>query len=1249
MKRGLFIALILSVLVVLGWMAATAASPGPDTPVSKTPPPSEDQEEILAVEDAIYAKIEEDRRDSIFFWNRVISVEATGISEDGQWAASIMVPTDPSTDLSPETEPALAMTIQENGDWYPLFPNDPGWLEAVENAPDDLLSPEHKEVLLQMNINAAVTMPTSALGGYLLPWENGDENRKYLTGSTCHDGYIESGNAHYSFDFAYNRTMWDILAVKSAEVWVWKDDVPTCYEPSCWDTQPTGNYIVLRDTSTDPVTYQLYLHLKQDSIPDEIKVRGFRVQQGQFIGIVDNTGQSSGSHLHFQVQVPYLGEDHYWGRSVDITFDDVDVNGGRPRIHESRYCLDFNFCDRSGDVCNTSQLYYTSQNQRVYPEDSTPPIGGIINPTTGETYKDATLPIQGWAEDLGDPGEEPSGLQSAQIMAFYNGSWQDIGPAFNTPTFAYDWDWCSEDVPEGPVSVALRITDHRGNQTAGLPGLQHITKHYDCSPQQPPQPACQPALDEIAIFDEINYQGDCQILDSGNYPHGGYFGPVGDNNTSSILVGSSVQAELFTEINYQGRSEILRNNDANLSDNLTASGTLSSLKVSSRTSSLIADSPSDLRSAPEMESSTTVSVVAPYSDTLEGDTSGWTTSIDEWWTLSEAQSHSATHSWRYGIDATNNYDDGSANAGILESPLIALPVSSDPYVLQFWYRAETESRYMHWDQRWVQISVDGGDFVDAYQLSNDPMLGWFRARIDLLPYYGDMTSEHTVQVRFFFDTIDQRNNGFEGWFIDDFQIQAEPVTSIACPDDLYEPNDTPQDAKKLSYGVTANAAICPGWDLDYYRFDGSAGDRVVVDIDAKSIGSNLDGYLFLLDSDGRSELAENDDEILYEKQDPLLAYTLTRDGQYYLKFQAWDHPMGVGEYSLKLIKGQQNPTIQLINPIEGGTIPQGSVTLVAEATNVGSGVRYVQFLYHSSNWETGKWLDLGTDEDGADGWTATFDTSALPEGELISIYAIARDWSGNWNFDVAWRVRVDARPLSLNLNQLPNPSESTALELRWSLSGAGAATAPVTVEQRTNNGDWSNVFTNIQKTKYWFIGEANNSYAFRISAHDYAGNEVTGQTNTNIPAASILCSQPDEWDTSESINDNSHTTATEILLNASAQRHNFCNPATGDFLNDEDWLSFTAEAGQPYALFANPTGDGSAAVTIRLYAANGTTLLAETEASDLGRNAKLYWKATQSGTIYIQLQHINGNVAGNGVAYTIQLTDGVIYVPLINK
>ena len=88
-----------------------------------------------------------------------------------------------------------------------------------------------------------------------------------------------------------------------------------------------GNYLVLEDTTTNPTTYQLYLHLAQDSIPEAFRNIGAFVAQGDFLGVADDTGVSSGNHLHFHVHTYAYS---YWGTSVDITFEDVSINGGRP-------------------------------------------------------------------------------------------------------------------------------------------------------------------------------------------------------------------------------------------------------------------------------------------------------------------------------------------------------------------------------------------------------------------------------------------------------------------------------------------------------------------------------------------------------------------------------------------------------------------------------------------------------------------------------------------------------------------------------------------------------------------------------------------------------------------------------------------------------------------------------------------------------------------------------------------------------
>jgi hypothetical protein len=56
-----------------------------------------------------------------------------------------------------------------------------------------------------------------------------------------------------------------------------------------------GNYIII--TADDGVQF-LYAHLKQRNV-----ARGERVRAGQIIGVEGTTGNSTGSHLHFEVRI----------------------------------------------------------------------------------------------------------------------------------------------------------------------------------------------------------------------------------------------------------------------------------------------------------------------------------------------------------------------------------------------------------------------------------------------------------------------------------------------------------------------------------------------------------------------------------------------------------------------------------------------------------------------------------------------------------------------------------------------------------------------------------------------------------------------------------------------------------------------------------------------------------------------------------------------------------------------------------
>jgi hypothetical protein len=348
---------------------------------------------------------------------------------------------------------------------------------------------------------------------------------------------------------------------------------------------------------------------------------------------------------------------------------------------------------------------------------------------------------------------------------------------------------CDQDIPDGPISLALRIRDKNGNSSTGLPGLSHFIKDFSCDPLPP---ACQPSADQIAIFSTSDFWGDCTILRTGDYPGAGYFGSVDDNDIQSILVGENVLATLYDNENFNGRAETFPTNDANLAENLIGNDRTSSIKVVNENER--PDAPFEL-SAPSYESVfpegsslslawqdagggtefqaeiitpsgtmnspwlqqpvwkldnyyldpgvylwrarsrncddpacrsawsgySTFSIIAashspdpvvpPFTDDVEEGKGSWTAS--GLWNRqnNRERAHSGSYSWYYGKPSLLNYEDGTANSGDLTSP--PLQITDSNLTLSFWYRYDTETHGKHWDQRWLQISTDGGVFENS--------------------------------------------------------------------------------------------------------------------------------------------------------------------------------------------------------------------------------------------------------------------------------------------------------------------------------------------------------------------------------------------------------------------------------------------------------------------------------------------------------------------------------------------------------
>ena len=550
-RQAGFFSLLLILLLIPFTSAGVAAPPQPpgtpQAPVSQIE--AAIREDVAAQQELVPAYLLYDTQ-----------VEAPLYSEDGSWAMAQLIPVDRQTGYVVPAEPGLALARNVGGEWQVYLPSDTQWVQALKESPDSLLSPDDKTAWLNMYEQVALATETTTYSGYKLPWEAGKS--LVLTQSISHyNPPNPSGSMHYAFDFAARHDtsgtspMFNLLASKAGRVKYAR------WTQSNGDSASPGNYLVIEDTTTSPTTYMLYLHLAQDSIPLELRQVGASVIQGQYIGMADDTGNSTGNHLHFQV---HTNPGSYWGNSVDIVFSDVAINGGRPRTP--------NEAANWPEYGSQGQWDYVSGNSAQ--TDQLPPSGYLSSPATGTELDESTLVVSGVAYD-------DVALDSVQIKANYASAWHNIGPVFSSSPFSYTWDLCSNQVPDGPVTLALDIRDAAGNAAPGLSGLRHLVKQFSCPS---PTPVCTPTSSQIALYADRDYSGNCVVLGAGSHSNTS-LGAVGDNGAASIKIGSQVRATLFINNTFQGRGETFTSNDSSLEDNRIGSDRLSSLIVQTNANS----------------------------------------------------------------------------------------------------------------------------------------------------------------------------------------------------------------------------------------------------------------------------------------------------------------------------------------------------------------------------------------------------------------------------------------------------------------------------------------------------------------------------------------------------------------------------------------------------------------------------------------------------------------------------------------
>ena len=116
----------------------------------------------------------------------------------------------------------------------------------------------------------------------------------------------------------------------------------------------------------------------------------------------------------------------------------------------------------------------------------------------------------------------------------------------------------------------------------------------------------------------------------------------------------------------------------------------------------------------------------------------------------------------YGQDATGDYDTGEENRGALIIGPLSVAAGEDLKFLSYEHTENTAG----YDRRLVFISSTGsGPWTLLAELSG-PEEQWREVTADLASYEGG-----DVYIMFVFDTVDDFQNNYPGWFIDEIRVE----------------------------------------------------------------------------------------------------------------------------------------------------------------------------------------------------------------------------------------------------------------------------------------------------------------------------------------------------------------------------------------------------------------------------------------------------------------------------------------------
>lgn len=319
-----------------------------------------------------------------------------------------------------------------------------------------------------------------------------------------------------------------------------------------------------------------------------------------------------------------------------------------------------------------------------------------------------------------------------------------------------------------------------------------------------------------------------------------------------------------------------------------------------------------------------------FEDNFESDLSKWVSITGLWHKTNSSSSwpnsyYSYKNSMWFGQESTGDYETNSREKGSLTSIFFDLSLITQAN-LEFYQWREGE---LH-DCSYIYISIDGKswDLLNKTSKESSSITAWERKIIDISKYCGN----HSVQIKFEFDTKDKRHNKHRGWLIDDVKIYdtsfTEPITWYTLDNGIVNTTFTGTEGKidQTIWDTVENGKVY----LKFYAKDalnniGSA--EVIIEKDICTpviiISSPSQDTLFGTDSPSFkiSIIEENLDIMWYTMDDGLTNKTFreTRgtidqalwdtvgDGDIIIKFFAEDYVNNIGSAQISIKKNTSSP------------------------------------------------------------------------------------------------------------------------------------------------------------------------------------------------------------------------------------------------------------------------------------------------------------------------------------------------------